>query len=418
MIRLLVVASLVTLVSVVGCTRKKPPVAKTGAIDYSQELAPGQMALRKIPPAEYPTFSLRQSNRADLLKSIDYSLQYLSRASSQRFFPYLDITHERAIASLVALKQTINSASQGMGDAELGREIAAKFEVYQSIGAPRPDGPGFTNEVLFTAYCTPIYDASLTKTGPFQYPLYNKPADLESDPITGEVKGRKMADGSYTPYLTRAQIEEGGALAGQEIVWLKDRFDAYVITIQGSARLKLANGEMLEIGYAGSNGHEYVSPGRQLVADGKLPKDQLNLRGMKAYFARNPQDMPRYLGANPRTVFFAETSGGPYGSLNVPVTSFATIATDKSVYPRAMPGFLVVPMPAVTGAAPYHGFMMDQDTGGAIRAAGRTDIYMGIGPDAEAKSGQQLNAGQLYYVAVKPQLVATYAKDLPVDDEH
>ncbi len=49
--------------------------------------------------------------------------------------------------------------------------------------------------------------------------------------------------------------------------------------------------------------------------------------------------------------------------------------------------------------------MLDQDTGGAIRAAGRCDIYMGIGEHAEQLSGRQLNPGQLYYLAIRPELM-------------
>jgi membrane-bound lytic murein transglycosylase A len=389
------------------------------AINYSEELAPGQMALRKIGPEEYPRFSIRQSNTADLLKSIDHSTQYLNRKSSQGFYPYLDITHDRAKATMAALKETIQSASPGLSDEEFSRAIADKFEVYRSIGGRDTETGSFTNQVLFTAYCTPIYDASATRSGPYQFPLYRRPTDLVSDPITGEVQGRKMEDGTVVPYYSRQQIEQEGVLAGQEIVWLKNKLDVYIITIQGSARLQMTDGQMLEIGYAGANGLDYVSPGERMIADGKITKDQLSLRGLKAYFAAHPDEQDHYLSLNPRYVFFAETRGGPYGSLNVPVINLASIATDKSVYPRAMPGFLVVPMEPVTGTTdPFHGFMMDQDTGGAIRAAGRTDIYMGVGPDAEVRAGQQLSAGQLYYVAVKPDLVATYLPQVHAGDDH
>ena len=65
--------------------------------------------------------------------------------------------------------------------------------------------------------------------------------------------------------------------------------------------------------------------------------------------------------------------------------------------------FLNVPLPAAEEGqfANYRGFMMDQDAGGAIRAAGRSDIYMGIGPSAGQIAGRQLQAGQLYYLAIK-----------------
>ena len=54
--------------------------------------------------------------------------------------------------------------------------------------------------------------------------------------------------------------------------------------------------------------------------------------------------------------------------------------------------------------------MLDQNTGGAIRAAGRCDRYMGIGEGAEQTAAQQLNTGRLYYLAVKPELVAQYSR--------
>ena len=138
----------------------------------------------------------------------------------------------------------------------------------------------------------------------------------------------------------------------------------------------------------------------------------MNLRTLAAYFAAHPEAQDQYLYLNNRTVFFTERPGGPFGALNVPVTTSATIATDKTldktvnmtVYPRALPAFLSVDMPRTDNpSANWHftGFMMDQDTGGAIRASGRCDIYMGIGPSAEQSAGHQLSEGELYYIAVK-----------------
>ena len=47
---------------------------------------------------------------------------------------------------------------------------------------------------------------------------------------------------------------------------------------------------------------------------------------------------------------------------------------------------------------PFQRMMFDQDTGGAIRTAGRADIYLGVGPDAERRAGTTRAEGQLYYL--------------------
>lgn len=395
--------AVLAMVCCVGC-RHTEPVMAPAAIDFNEELAPGTLALRKIPIGEYPDFTHEMLDPAALKRSIAGSLQYLKAPSSEQYYPYLDITHERAVATLVAMDKLVDQQEHAAdGGAGFNRAIRERFDVYQSIGARDPGTGQYGGRVLFTGYFTPIYDGSLTRGGGYEYPLYKRPADLVSDPTDGEKASRKTADGQYVPYYTRAEIEgPSRPLAGQELVWLKSRWEAYVITVQGSARIRLTDGKMLEIGYAGLNGYEYVSPGMRMVADGVIEKSKLSAKALGAYFAGHPEALDKYLNLNPRYVFFTERAGGPFGSLNVPVTAMATIATDKSVYPRAMPAFLVCPIPTAGGGTrAFKGFMMDQDRGGAIRAAGRCDIFMGIGPSAEAIAGRQLNEGTLYYVAVR-----------------
>ena len=383
---------------------------------YNGEMPEGEVALRKLEPGEYPDFSQQMTDRAALMRSCDASMKYLMVPSSQKFFPYLDITHDRALASVNALKTVVAKSTAGSDGAAFNSQIKSMFEVYKSKGAPNADAPGYSEKVLFTGYFTPVYNASLTRGGLYQYPLYKRPADLVTDPATGEVRGRNAGNGAVVPYYTRAEIEAGGILNGQELCWVASRWEAYIITIQGSARLRLSDGRTLEIGYAGLNGYEYTSPGAQMLTDGVITKDQYSLRGMGRYFAEHPQDMDKYLWLNKRYVFFTQTTGGPFGSLGVPVTPRASIAVDKKVdpkkniYPRAMPAFLTVPMPTDESGSTvnFRGFLMDQDTGGAIRAAGRCDIYMGIGEAAERVAGYQLNEGELYYIALRPELIPQY----------
>ena len=93
------------------------------------------------------------------------------------------------------------------------------------------------------------------------------------------------------------------------------------------------------------------------------------------------------------------------GSLNEPVTPVRTIATDKSIYPRACLAFVSTTLPRTIGGAiyldPYRGFALDQDTGGAIRAPGRCDVYMGVGDTAGKLAGHTYQEGKLYYLFLK-----------------
>jgi membrane-bound lytic murein transglycosylase A len=402
--------SCLILAGLVGCGPKKQQqwatIPAAPPINYTAELPPGAVALRKISPSEYPDFSeaFFKPNMADVIKSINYSLEYLAKPSSKTHYPYGKdmITHDQAVATLTTLRSLLQQRIARTPQ-QWNALVADTFDVYQSIGGQNASG-GYTNEVFFTGYCTPIYPASATRTAQFQWPLYKRPADLITDP-EGKRASRRTPDGQQDGYYSRQEIEQGKLLEGQELVWLANRWDAYVIHVQGSAFLQMTDGTRREIGYAGNNGQEYVSPGKQMVADGVITKEQLTGRDLKAYFQRNPAAMDKYLNLNPRYVFFTDRPGGPFGSLNTPVTPMATLATDKDVYPRGMPAFVQTTIPAslAGGTRPYRALMMDQDTGGAIRAAGRGDLYFGVGPTNEELAGLQKATGQLYYLAIKPQ---------------
>lgn len=413
------IAPLIIIALVAGCHHDKKP-------DYYYQLGPGEKALRKIPLSEYPDFSRCMYNFAVLAQSVDNSLQYMGHASSQRFYPYVNvpdptkvnISHEQALTSLRAFRMLLDEAARQPNPGQyINQQIRDRFEVYKSIGAPRRDGPGFSDIVLFTGYCTPDRDASLTRGGEYQWPIYKRPNDLATNRDTGETMGRQTPNG-VVPYWTRAEIEGQNRLAGLELAWLKSRWEAYVVTVQGSARLRLPDSRIMKVGFAGQNGYDYTSPGRLMIDDGVMKIEDLNLKSIGAYFAANPAAMDKYLWANKRTVFFAETDGDPRGCLNVPVTEMATIATDKDVYPRAMPAFMIAPVPVESNPSQqweFHGFIMDQDAGGAIRAPGRADIYMGIGDRAEERAGHQLAEGSLYYIAIKPEYMNQYQSPLPAE---
>lgn len=375
-----------------GC-KTRPEKTKPA---YDRPLPPGMHALRKITdPAQIPDFTAAATDLRDLRESIANSLSYLSKPSSRGFFPSGDITHARTVESLEAFLEMLESGLQG---AQLNQAIRENFDVYISIGC---DDHG---TVLFTGYYTPIFDGSMERSAEFKYPLYQQPDDLVKGP-NGEILGRRTSDGQVIPYPQRAVIEGAKMLRGKELIWLSDAFEAYIAHVQGSAKARLPDGELATVGYAANNGHEYHSVGEAMVKDRIIRSDQLSLSAMIEYFKANPDMVDTYVRQNPRFVFFRNEDGEPRGSLNEEVTPMRTIATDKSIFPRAALGFISTTLPQLVAGQPaiqsYTGFVLDQDTGGAIRAPGRCDVYMGVGDMAGQLAGQTYQEGQLYYLFVK-----------------
>jgi membrane-bound lytic murein transglycosylase A len=390
---ILVFALVLVALYLAGC--QKPQVVKR-LLEYDKPLPPGQFALRKITnPADIPDFTSACYDLSNLKSAAAKSLNYLSKPSSKQFFPCSDITHQRVVDSLKAFTELLNSGLRG---SQLNDAIKQKFDVYISVGC---DDKG---TVLFTGYYTPIFDGSLKRTDRFQYPLYKQPPDLVKG-AKGEILGRRGPDGKIEPYPSRQVLETSGLLRGQELIWLDDPFETYIAQVQGSAKIRLPDGSLRSVGYTASNGQEYKSLAKAMVEQGKISKQQMSLSAMIEYFKKHPEEVAACTQLNPRFVFFKAEKGEPHGSLSEEVTPYRSIATDKSIFPPASLVFISTELPdekdGTVLVRPYSGFAFDQDTGGAIRAAGRCDVYIGAGAKAGKLAGRTYREGRLYYLFVK-----------------
>jgi len=355
--------------------------------DYTRPLPPGELALRKITDSgQIPDYTKALSDLDGLPEAIDNSLHYLAKPSSRKFYPYGEITHEHAVKSLQELRKLVVS---GLSPAQMNDVLRTKFDTYISVGC---DDQG---TVLFTGYYTPIFNGSPVRTERFRYPLYKSPANLVKD-ADGMILGQKGTDGRMSLYPGRLDIHKSNILAGNELMWLGDPFEVYIVHVQGSAKIRMPDGKIEGVSYDAHNGWDYKSIAPKMIMDGKISKTGISLKAMIDYFKAHPDEVDIYVNENPRFVFFRREAGNPRGSINEPVTPFRTIATDKSIYPRAMFSFTAVDLERPIG------FALDQDTGGAIRAAGRCDVYMGVGDRAGELAGGTYREGRLYYLFVKP----------------
>ncbi|MEE2907963.1 MAG: MltA domain-containing protein [Planctomycetota bacterium] len=393
---------LIVLVGLTACTQEKVETgANIATKEYSRPLPEGRQALVRVTdPERLPDLDTAWEGRDLFLRdSMDESITWFDKQSTLEWYPHCGIDHARARASVVAMRELIEESPDA---SSFRRGLLEQFDVYESIGC---DDEG---TVLFTGYFSPVLEGKTRPNDPNDAPLFRRPSDLVTHPTTGEPLGRRRADGEIESWPTRREIESDAPFDGTELVWVDDPLSAYIAHINGSAKLRLEDGSFMYVGYDGKTDREYKGLGVSLVESGLADPSQLNLPTVRRLYKRHPGQVGDLILDNDSYVFFREYDGGtwPAGSLGFPVTTERTIATDKSVYPRG--GVVLVETETNTfgGVKPFTQFMLDQDTGGAIRAPGRADLYMGTGSAAEILAGGQFAEGKLYYFFLKPERVA------------
>ncbi len=183
---------------------------------------------------------------------------------------------------------------------------------------------------LFTGYFEPELRGSRRPGGAFATPLLRRPPDLVAADLglfrpdwRGEHIAGRVVDGRLRPYQTRAEIERG-ALDRLKLgfLWVDDPVDAFVLSIQGSGRVRLGDGTLVNVGYDGQNGRPYVAIGRLLVERGEMTRDEVSLAAIRAWLAAHPDQAQALMDENPSYVFFREVKGdAPVGAEGAVLTA-------------------------------------------------------------------------------------------------
>jgi membrane-bound lytic murein transglycosylase A len=316
----------------------------------------------------------------------------------------------------------IDLLSKGLDVNDLSREVKKKFRVYRAMGRVGE------RRVLFTGYYEPVYEGSLFPDETFRYPLYRPPDDLTkidlslfNEKFRGESIVGRIEDKKVLPYYSRYQIEIERVLEGKgfEMAWLKDPLDVTFLHIQGSGRLKLPEGNDLLVHYQASNGRPYRSIGRYLIEKEFLTREEISMQAIRGYLSKNPEILDEVLNYNPSYVFFQQVENGPLGSLGVLLTPGRSVALDSKLFPKGALGFISCRKPLVNDQGEiiewteFSRFVLNQDTGGAIKGAGRADIFWGSGPYAEAAAGHLQHDGDLYILIKKPNPPSSLLPNAP-----
>ncbi len=285
-------------------------------------------------------------------------------------------------------------ALPGWLDDDHSAALAVYRRTRQLLGPQWPDAPdssvdarGFFEARFMAAaaavpcHFTGYYEPELTgRTRPdtlYRHALYAMPDDL---PVPG-------------PWFTRREIVEGDLLAGKELVWLDSAIEAFLAQVQGSVRVRLENGRLLRLGFAGKNGHDYRSIGQELIRRGEVPAKKMSADLIRAWCAAHPDSVAELLAHNPSFVFFRPLALpaelGPLGSSGVSLGPLRSLAVD--------PEYITIGAPVWVDCGSIQTLFIAQDTGTAICGPARADIFCGSG-DAAGRMAPAFNATGRFHV--------------------
>ena len=357
----------------------------------------------------YPEFR-DDMDFSSLAQAIRRNLEYLHRLEPQYIFYYGP--HEYTCLQVRESQEAfLELVSKNPDPGELNEKIRRDFLVYRATGRVG------NNKVLFTGYYEPVYEGNLIPDETFKYPIYQKPDDLIKidlslfrDEYAGKSIMARIEGKEVLPYFSRKEIETENALAdrGLEIAWLKDPLDVAFLHIQGSGRLKLPDESTISVGYQASNGRPYRSIGRYLLDRGLLSSEEISMQSIRRYLSEHPEILEDVLNHNPSYVFFSLMENGPFGNIDVPLTPGRSVALDSRIFPKGALCFIATKKPVIdstyeiTNWSKFSRFVLNQDTGGAIKGSGRADIFWGSDQHAELTAGHMKHEGDLYILIKKP----------------
>ncbi len=390
-------------------------------------------------PLTDPAKAFRPSNSPELRDS--YPIETLREAVTKTLAAYkasATIPQEFKFGERTIKRHEYQSALEAllpeMQDYERFHQFVNRnFEFYEVYG----------DEDWGQIFSTGYYDVNMPgarkPTGKLTEPLYKFPPDMVSVDIKAfaermpDVKplqdivfeskspkpawrGRLVQEGNLTkviPYYQRSEIQRERPLKGKKLeLAYVDPIDAFFVEIQGSGVVEFSDGKKMRVGYDGQNGSPYVPIGRHLWH--VIPKEQMSMQRIRQHLETLTREQQQdILDKNPSYVFFKELKGESLTYSGAEVTAHRTIASDSFLFPKGTLAFMEMEMPVFADAVSLEPsawelkprWVIDQDTGGAIRGGGRTDIYMGMGVDAARAAGVMKRKGKLWYLAPKQELI-------------
>ncbi len=251
------------------------------------------------------------------------------------------------------------------------------FAPYKVETESRPQG-------TMTGYYEPLLHGSKTRHAPYLTPVYGVPYAQEDMTL-----------------FCRADIASG-ALKGKApvLLYVDDPIMLFFLQVQGSGKVRMTDGKLVGLQYAGQNGHEYVAIGRILKERGEL--DALSMQTIRDWLLSHPDQMNEVLDQNPSYVYFKLSPGDQMakGAIGVPLTPLRSLAIDDDRATYGVPTYVDTTQASYPGgyAQPLQRLFVSQDTGGALHGPHRGDIFYGRGEREEWQAGHQNAPANVYWL--------------------
>lgn len=381
---------------------KRVLVAISAAVFLLLTTRSSSSSLVPLQVSQYPSFH-DDLQLHELKTALDHSLAFLRTIPASTCYKVagVSVPVQRLIDSALYLQKLLQ-ASPSLEI--LNQEIQRSYTVYRVAD----DQSEKARRMLITGYYQPVFAGSLERRPPYLYPLYAVPKSLKIQESGGGQKNiGRMQGGRLTPFWTRKEIELRNLLQGQELVWLQDPFEAFVLHVQGSGVIQLTDGTVRGVHYAQSNGRRYTSIGKYLVDSGRMLLADVNMDSIRQYLVDHPKERDRILHQNESFIFFHWSKPGPViGSLGQELTAGRSIAADQKWFPPGALAFVDTRRPVMANGQvvawePLQRFASVQDTGSALTGPGRVDIFWGSGEQAGMEAGQMKEDGKFYLLLLK-----------------
>lgn len=394
-----------------------------------------------------PTEAMRPSTMPELHDDLEFSTLIDGLEANIKFLREKETANQvfgfgpRAVSReeyLVALEHLLAEAKADPGGERFRHALKERFDAFEVFGTDK------WGEVFMTSYFEPLIEGSLRPTKDLFQPLYARPKDLvdvdldsfiptrqalsflekapleqrsKSNTLRGRlVPGRdKEAVPRVVVYPNRAAIDAGEIKEQAQVLAYVSPIDAFVLEIQGSGVVRLANGKEIKVGYAAQNGHPYVPIGKHMFD--VIPKEKMSLFTIEGHLRSLPiEEARKLMQMNPSYVFFRPlTSSKGITFLGTELVNGRTIASDQMFFPKGALAFLQFEKPQFANEkdtepqawVPASRFVFDQDTGGAIRGPGRIDLFAGRGPVAKQMAAVMKNKGRLIYFVPKAEITVS-----------